>query len=94
MLPDDRSKLDACIERLKSSSSADREKAALEIFHFANGRDLRFPYPYFHEMEEFSAVVDPLIHAFEDSEWRVRANVASALGRIKDQRALEALEKS
>ena len=93
MLPDDRSKLDACIERLKSSNSADREKAAIEIFHFANGRDQRHPYPNFHDMEEFAAVVDPLIQAFEDSEWRVRVNVASALGRIKDQRALEALEQ-
>lgn len=93
MLPDDRSRLDASIERLKSSNSADREKAAIEIFHFANGRDQRYPYPYFHEMEEFSGVVEPLIQAFNDSEWRVRMNVASALGRIKDQRALEALEK-
>lgn len=93
MRPDDRSRLDACIERLKSSNSADREKAAIEIFHFANGRDLRFPYPEFRDMEEFAAVVEPLIHAFDDSEWRVRVNVASALGRTRDPRALEALER-
>lgn len=93
MKPDDRRRLDACIERLKSSNSADREKAAIEIFHFANGRDQRYPYPYFHDMEDFAVVVEPLIHAFKDPEWRVRVNVASALGRVKDPRALDALEK-
>ena len=93
MRPDDRSRLDACIERLKSSNSADREKAAIEIFHFANGRDPRYPYPEFRDLEEFEAVVEPLIHTLDDPEWRVRLNVASALGRIKDQRALEALER-
>lgn len=93
MHPEDKSRLEACIERLKSGNSADREKAAIEIFHFADGRDQRYPYPYFHDMEEFSAVVEPLIQAFDDPEWRVRVNVASALGRVKDPRALEALEK-
>jgi HEAT repeat protein len=93
MRAEDKSRLDACIERLKSSNSADREKAAIEIFHFADSRDQRYPYPYFHDMEDFSIVVEPLIHAFDDAEWRVRMNVASALGRIKDPRALEALEK-
>jgi HEAT repeat protein len=93
MRPDDKSRLEACIERLKSSNSKDREKAAIEIFHFADGRDQRHPYPYFHDMEEFSLVVEPLIHAFDDPEWRVRVNVASALGRVKDPRALESLER-
>jgi len=93
MRAEDKSRLEACIERLKSSNSKDREKAAIEIFHFADGRDPRYPYPYFHDMEEFSAVVEPLIHVFDDPEWRVRVNVASALGRVKDPRALEALEK-
>jgi HEAT repeat protein len=92
MMPDDKNRLDTCIERLKSSNSADREKAAIEIFHFADSRDQRYPYPYFHDMEDFAVVVEPLIRAFNDPEWRVRVNVASALGRIKDPRALEALD--
>lgn len=93
MLPKDRSKLDLCLERLKSSNPANRQSAAVEIFHFANSRDPRFPYPEYRDMQEFAEVVEPLIQAFDDPAWRVRENVASALGRIKDKRALEALER-
>lgn len=72
------SRLDACLEQLKSQNSAEREKGAIALFHFADGEDPRY-------------VVEALIHALDDPVWRVRQNVATALGRIKDERALEAL---
>ena len=51
------------------------------------------PYPKFQDMADFNIVVEPLINALGDSNWRVRANVVTALGRIKDERALVALEQ-